>query len=137
MEEQKFGTATVGSNDELGAEIIAEQKKHAENELTSYKNQLDTIEGLLSRYSEQWDVEKERWLIILDNFEKIDPVWKYEESPRYNELNKKIMTYKYESENHQAEAQINKFNLDIENLKERIAAQEKEIAEIEAGEQSE
>jgi len=136
-EEQKFGTATVGSNDELAAEIIAEQKKHAEKELTSYKNQLENIEGLLARYTKLWGIEDRRWEIMLDNFEKVEPVWKYETIEEFNELNQQVMYSKYESEKHQAEAQIKKFETDIEQLKDRIAAQEKEIAEILEGEKSE
>lgn len=129
--EQKFGEGTVGvSDDELGKQLIETQLEHAENEIKILKNTLEAKEQLLTRYSEQWAVEDERWQIILKGFKKVEPQWEYEKDPRFDELQTKVMTYKYEEEAHMAKAHIKRMENEIQSVKDKIEAQKKEIEEI-------
>lgn len=130
--EQQMGVGTVGTDDELGKEIIETQLAHAEKELETLKQVKEGNEKLLARYSEQWEVEDKRWNIILNGIRKIEPMYEYENSDEYWDLQKKVFTYKYEEESHIAKAQIKRMKMDIESVQQKIDAQLKEIEEIKA-----
>lgn len=134
---QQFGERTVGVQDDLGKELIEEQKKRVTAEIESYKNQIELKEKLLARHKEQWNTEKARWEIMLEGYTRITPEWKFELNPKYDELSKKIHTYNFEMQKEQAENWQTQTAQEIELLKERIVKQTEELDKIIAGEKNE
>ncbi len=128
---QQFGEGTVGvSDDVMGKEILMQQKEHGEKELDTLKKTLEAKKLLLDRYTEQWVVEDERWGLILKGCKRVNPEWEYEQDPRYNELQTKVFTFKYENEAHMAKAQIKKMEYEMDDITSKIENQEKELESI-------
>lgn len=127
---QEYGERTVGTSDELAKQLVAEQKERIQKELDQYIAQKDMKEKLLKRHEVQWADEDARWQLMLDNYERINPEWKFETNPEYIRLNNKIHRYQYESQKEQAEQWQEGTRNEIKELDKRIAKQKEELKKV-------
>jgi hypothetical protein len=122
----------VEVQDELGMDILNEQKASIEKELENFIKQKEQYEKSLERFSAQWERDKRLYDIMLENFEKLPEKvdMKFETIPEYWELKKKQFEDKYVQDEFMSEAKMEEFKRGIAACEEEITSAKKKLAEL-------
>lgn len=122
-EADKTKNNKVGVKDEIGLEDVEKASREAiENELKNFEEQRKrAIEGK-KNYEEQWNVDDQLYNIILEKPAKKEEkrTFEYEDDPKYWELRKKQLEFKYRQDKYMADAKIKQFDTQIEKMQEQI-----------------
>ncbi len=120
----------VGVKDEAGEEIIKSQIEALEREKKMFDNNIKDAIKTKARYEEQWINDNKIYNFMLDNLKKINPDHEYETIPEYWECRTNQLRYKYEQEKHMAEAQLKKFDKQLEVLEEQYESANTKLKEL-------
>lgn len=135
IEENTNVDSSVGLKDDaLGKEIIEEQKKQLETEKDVFVKNIAEVEKTKKNFEKQWEVDKEIYEIIESDFGLIEPVHKYQQNPRYWELQKKKFEFQKRQDTFMAEAKLKEFDRQILILQEQLDSASKKLEEVENGE---
>ena len=122
----------LGVHDDLGEEIEAAQRVALERELKQFTTQLEDTQKEKARYSEQWGVDNELYQMMIEKNSKVPEhqAFEYEKEPRYWELRKTQLGFKYEMDKHLAESRIKGYDKISEEVQEQIDSATKKISEL-------
>jgi hypothetical protein len=122
----------VGVKDDIGMQIEAAQKEQLERELELFTKNLEQIEAEKANFAPQWEIDKELVEIILDkdNLQKVNPEFKYELNPRYWELRKKQIEYKFRMDKHLAESKLKGYDVQKTAVLEQIESSTQKLKEL-------
>ena len=123
----------LGINDEIAQAQFERAIKQYHKEIATFKDTLEKIDIGRKRMAEQWAVDNELWNIQLrdDNHKRIEPVFKYELDPRFDELRYKKIQWQYESDKHQAESYDKGYDVQIETVTKQLKSAEEALAKAE------
>ena len=112
----------AGIQDDIGALTAQGQKEQFEKEIKLFEENLERLETARARMVEQWKVDEELMLLQLegDNNTKVNPTYKFETLPKYNELILKKVQWRYEQEKHLEDKKTEKYELDKKNLNKQL-----------------
>lgn len=115
------------TDDELGSEMINHMVKQLSEELAGHKKNIERSKADYENYKIQWDIEDELYRMQLegDNVEYVNPERNMHKNPRFWELQKKIIGFKYREEKHKAEQYL-------QGLLNNIKASEEQVTTIQA-----
>lgn len=124
----------VGMDDDIAKKMIEDQKAQASKEIELFKDNIKRTKEAKERMWEQWLVDQELWQIQLDgdNHERVEPVYKFERSPRYNELRKKKIQWQFEQDKFQAESRNKGYDKTLADLEFQLKSAEDLVKELEA-----
>lgn len=126
----------VGVKDEIGKEIIAQQKKSLKREVEMFEKQLEDLQKSYDNFKDQWLIDKRMYELHLegDNIRKINPDFKYEAIDEFWELRKKQLQYKFRMDKHMAEAKLKHYLDQKEAVEEQYRSSLEKLNEIESEE---
>lgn len=123
----------VGVSDEIGAEILIQQRKEWKTELDMFQNELEEKTQGLERHNMLWEIDKRLMeLQLVDGgLELLRPVYKFQQGEEYAQLVTKQAKAKFEWECVKTQGVVEKMEKSIELIKEQIASLEENIAKNE------
>lgn len=127
----------VGVKDEIGMEIIEEQRKTFNREIVGLKENIKLAEDARENYTKQWDIDNELYGIILSGAKRLEPQFEYENEPRYWELRQKQGEFKYTQDKHLAESRIAGYQTQIDQIQEHINKVQKDLDKLDEDEKNE
>lgn len=129
-DEQKANDVTV--KDDIGEQILEEQRKAIERELEQFEKQLTQHEANKKNFAEQWEVDNELYQIMIANHKKLPEhcIFEYEKDDKYWELRKRQLEYKYRMDKFMSEAKMREFDRAAEACQEEIDSAKKKLDEL-------
>lgn len=122
----------VGVADNIGLEMLKQQKANHEQELKTLEDARAEAIKTRDNYKEQWDIHAAKVQVQLDNWGMIEEkkTHKFHLVPEYWELEKKLFQYQFRMDKFTNEAQINAFDADVKSYEKQLDGVKKNLEEI-------
>ncbi len=123
----------VGEKDKLGLEIEQAQKDSINRELEQFNKQLVANEDSRENWNKQWAIDNELYQVILNSPNKIPEKieFEYEKNPRYWELRKAQLEFKYRWDCIKSKSQSEYFDKAKESIMKEIESATNKLKELE------
>lgn len=118
--------------DALGKEIVEATKEQIQKELDLFESRVKDVEKAKENYQKQWDIDKEIYEICLKDFGLINPQHKYQENPRYWELQKEKFKYQIRQDTFMAEQKLKSFDTQLKEIQDQVESAEAKLRDLEA-----
>ena len=128
--EEQINKGPQIQDDEIGQLTVEQMQENLKKDVEAYTKSLEDINKSLSRYKEQWEVDRKMWDIIKSDHVKLEPEFGYEANEEYWKLRLQKLMWKIEEDTFVAEKRMKHYSTQIEETQKALDGAKEKLSKF-------